>query len=116
VLRAEAGARLGHKDNALADLRKAIELDPGDDQANRRLLHWGSDAEKVHAPHSILARANDATAVAGAIEALEIANRVGSGTLRSMGGCADAKGQILQYSRVSRAQIKSFSCRAPKTI
>src|SRR5271166_2171766 len=41
VLRAEAAWRLGHDEAALDDLATALEIEPGDLSANRRMLAWG---------------------------------------------------------------------------
>lgn len=49
TLRAEALHRMGDRDAALSDIRRTLELLPEDIAANRRMLEWGHDAEKLTA-------------------------------------------------------------------
>jgi GT2 family glycosyltransferase len=54
VLRAEAAWRLGHHKIAIDSLRAALEIDPQHRQANRRMLAWGTDEEKISAAKALL--------------------------------------------------------------
>ncbi|MGC2780561.1 MAG: glycosyltransferase [Bradyrhizobium sp.] len=55
VLRAEAMWRLGHRDVALADLSRALEIAPHDVGANRRLLAWADEEGRRQAATELLA-------------------------------------------------------------
>lgn len=75
VLRADALYLLGHADLAMAALRRALELDPGDQQANRRVARWASGTMQVAAAERLLGSRADWVVHADAIACLKAAGR-----------------------------------------
>ena len=70
TLRAEILHRMGDRDAALRDLRRALELLPEDIAANRRMLEWGNGAEKLRAAEVLLQREPNFKSLASVIAAL----------------------------------------------
>jgi GT2 family glycosyltransferase len=70
VLRAEAAWRLGHRQIALNSLRTALEIDPHHRDANRRMLLWAADDEKLQAARVLLHLTSDHSFAAVALRAL----------------------------------------------
>ena len=54
ILRAEASSRLGNRDDALDDIRRALELDPLHRIANLRMLDLGDDGQKLQSARVLL--------------------------------------------------------------
>src|SRR3954467_8389419 len=55
TLRAEALHRLGDLESAVTSIAAALALAPEDIQANRRMLAWGPDAERISAARALIA-------------------------------------------------------------
>ena len=70
VLRAEAAWRLGRQKIAIDSLRAALEIDPRHRQANRRMLAWGADDEKISAAKALLHCTRDEKLAAEALRVL----------------------------------------------
>ncbi|WP_210247729.1 glycosyltransferase [Tardiphaga sp. vice154] len=70
LLRAEALFRLGHREAALRDVARAIEIDPDDVAATRRLLCWGDEDQQAEAAAAILSHDNDRTSLRAAFAVL----------------------------------------------
>lgn len=70
VLRAEAARRLGHHKIAIDSLRTALEIDPQHRQANRRMLAWGANDEKISAAKALLHSTRDEKLSAAALRVL----------------------------------------------
>jgi GT2 family glycosyltransferase len=70
VLRAEAAWRLGRRDAALDDLAAALEIDPADLSANRRMLAWGKDDLRRQAAARLIAHEHDPAILRSAIAIL----------------------------------------------
>ena len=70
TLRGEISHMLGHADDALADLKRALDLAPEDLAANRRVLLWGSGKDQVEAAQRLLTIEHDFTRIAAAVEVL----------------------------------------------
>jgi GT2 family glycosyltransferase len=70
VLRAESSFRLGEKFAALSDIASALQRDPKDIAANRRMLAWGEGADKRRAALALLERDRNIEVLRYAIEAL----------------------------------------------
>ncbi len=75
VVRADALYLLGHPDLAMAALQRALELDPGDQQANRRMARWDSGAMGIEAAERLLGSRADWAVYADAIAGLKTAGR-----------------------------------------
>jgi GT2 family glycosyltransferase len=70
VLRAQAAWRLGRHDAALEDLVEAIEIDPADVLANRRMLAWAKDDLRRQAAGRLIAHERDQAILRNAIAVL----------------------------------------------
>src|SRR6516225_8554797 len=70
VLRAEAAWRLGRHDAALDDLAEALDIDPADLGANRRMLAWGKEDLRRQAAARLIAREQDPAGLRTAIAVL----------------------------------------------
>jgi GT2 family glycosyltransferase len=70
ALRAEAAWRLGYEELAIDALRAALEDDPLYLEANKRMLLWGADDEKLKAAHALLNATADLSMAAAALRAL----------------------------------------------
>ena len=70
VLRAEAAWRLGHQEVAINALRTALEIDPQHREANKRMLLWGVNGEKLQAARTLLSFTADESIAALALQAL----------------------------------------------
>jgi GT2 family glycosyltransferase len=75
TLRGEISHMLGHTDEALADLKRALELAPEDIAANRRVLIWGSGKDQVEAAQRLLTIEHDFGRIAAAIDVLPSGER-----------------------------------------
>jgi GT2 family glycosyltransferase len=73
VLRAEAAWRLGRREAALDDLAEAVEIDPANLAANRRMLAWGDEALRRAAAARLIAHEQDPAVLRSAIAALRAA-------------------------------------------
>jgi GT2 family glycosyltransferase len=54
ILRAEACQRRGDRAAAISDLARALEIDPGDMAANRRMLAWADGTKQIEAARVII--------------------------------------------------------------
>ena len=70
VLRAQAAWRLGRHDAALDDLIEALEIDPADVPANRRMLAWGKDDLRARAAARLITHEQEPAMLRTAIAAL----------------------------------------------
>jgi GT2 family glycosyltransferase len=70
VLRAQAAWRLGRHDAALDDLIEALEIDPADVPANRRMLAWGKDDLRARAAARLITHEQEPAILRNAIAAL----------------------------------------------
>jgi len=70
VLRAEAAFQMDAVADALSDLSKAIEIDPQDIAANRRLLTWARGKQQLGAARRLIGRDRDFSVLRKAIEVL----------------------------------------------
>lgn len=70
TLRGEISHMLGYTADALADLKRALDLAPEDIAANRRVLLWGSGKDQVEAAQRLLTIEHDFNRIAAAIEGL----------------------------------------------
>jgi len=70
TLRGEISHMLGHTSDALADLKRALDLAPEDLAANRRVLLWGTGKDQVEAAQRLLTIEHDFSRIAAAIEVL----------------------------------------------
>ena len=75
LLRAEALVRLGHKKAALEDVARAIEIDPDNVAATRRLLSWGDESQRAEAAATILSHDKDDAFLRTALTALRSQGR-----------------------------------------
>jgi GT2 family glycosyltransferase len=73
VLRAEAAWRLGRRAAALDDLAEAVEIDPANLAANRRMLAWGDEGLRRAAAGRLIAHEQDPAVLRRAIAALRAA-------------------------------------------
>jgi len=71
LLRAEALYRLDLTDAAVASVARALELEPDDLAAARRMLAWGDGAQQVEAARSVTRRDDDPDSVRSALLLLE---------------------------------------------
>ncbi|QOZ35390.1 glycosyltransferase family 2 protein [Bradyrhizobium sp. CCBAU 53421] len=71
LLRAEALFRLDLKDAAVASVAKALELEPDDLAAARRMMAWGDGVKQIEAARSIARRDDDPDSVKSALLLLE---------------------------------------------
>ncbi|MGY4478119.1 glycosyltransferase family 2 protein [Bradyrhizobium sp. USDA 3364] len=71
LLRAEALFRLDLGDAAVAAVAKAIELEPDDLAAARRMMAWGDGLQQIEAARSIARRDDDPDSVRNALVLLE---------------------------------------------
>jgi len=84
TLRAEILHRMGDRDAALSDIRRTLELLPEDIAANRRMLDWGNDAEKLGAAEVLLEREPNFKSLAAVIKALrKISKRKAFATIQA---------------------------------
>jgi GT2 family glycosyltransferase len=70
TLRGEISHMLGHTNDALADLKRALDLAPEDIAANRRILLWGTGKDQVEAAQRLLTIEHDFSRIAAAVEVL----------------------------------------------
>lgn len=70
VLRAEAAWRLGHREAALDDLATALDIDPADVGANRRMLAWANADLRRAAAARLIAHEQDPALLRRAIALL----------------------------------------------
>jgi O-antigen biosynthesis protein len=70
VLRAHAAWRLGRHGAALDDLAEALEIDPSDLSANRRMLVWSKEDDRRQAATRLIAHEHDPATLRHAIAAL----------------------------------------------
>jgi len=75
ILRAEARFRLGKKEDAISELLRCVQMAPDDEQANRRLLQWGSDTQRRAAAEAMVSTSLDPSCLALSIDALRIGER-----------------------------------------
>ncbi|NJL07748.1 MAG: glycosyltransferase, partial [Methylacidiphilales bacterium] len=75
VLRAESLRGMGCHADALIDLTTALELDPTDVSANRRMLKWGSAPARIEAAKALVAHDRDFTILRLCLETLREAGR-----------------------------------------
>lgn len=71
LLRAEALFRLDLRDAAVASVARALELEPDDLVAARRMMAWGDGLPQLEAARSIARRDDDPDSVRGALLLLE---------------------------------------------
>ncbi|MGY3446625.1 glycosyltransferase [Bradyrhizobium sp. USDA 4473] len=71
LLRAEALSRLDLRDDAVASVARAIELEPDDLVAARRMMAWGDGPQRIEAARSIARRDDDPDSVRSALVLLE---------------------------------------------
>jgi GT2 family glycosyltransferase len=70
VLRAQAAWRLGRQDAALDDLAEALEIDPADVSANRRVLAWAKGDFRLQAATRLIAHEQETAILRNAITVL----------------------------------------------
>jgi O-antigen biosynthesis protein len=70
VLRAQAAWRLGRHDAALDDLAEALEIDPTDVSANRRVLAWAKEDFRLQAATRLIAHEQETAILRNAIAVL----------------------------------------------
>lgn len=70
VLRAQAAWRLGRHDAALNDLAEALEIDPADVSANRRMLAWGQKDVRSRAAARLITHEQEPSILRTAIATL----------------------------------------------
>ncbi len=70
VLRGEARYRLGDKAAAIADVAKALEIDPEDVAANRRMLTWADGTQQSQAARAIIRYESNFDALRKAVQTL----------------------------------------------
>ena len=70
VLRAQAAWWLGHHDAALDDLVEALEIDPTDVSANRRVLAWAKEDFRLQAAARLIAYEQDPAILRNAMAVL----------------------------------------------
>jgi O-antigen biosynthesis protein len=70
VLRAELLFRLGDKDAALADIARALENEPDDILANRKMMQWGTAAQRAAAASLLIERDTDPATITAALSTL----------------------------------------------
>lgn len=81
-LRAEALMRLGDQAGAVADVVMALTLSPDDLQANRRMLAWGSSAQKLAAAGKLVSLDDDVKTLRQALAVLRDATCNAAGGVR----------------------------------
>ncbi|WP_338698683.1 glycosyltransferase [Bradyrhizobium sp. 26S5] len=75
LLRAEALFHLDLLDAAVASVARALELEPDDLVAARRMMAWGDGADQIDAARSVARRDDDPDSVRGALLLLEQAGQ-----------------------------------------
>ena len=86
VLRAEALKGLGHPADALADLARALDVDPTDVSANRRLLSWGSGPARLEAASALVTYDHDFESLRRCLEVLRDAGRANVASVTVLDG------------------------------
>ncbi|WP_456860371.1 tetratricopeptide repeat protein [Bradyrhizobium sp. USDA 4503] len=71
LLRAEALFHLDLRDAAIASVARALELEPDDLVAARRMMAWGDDLQQIEAARSVTRRDDDPDSVRAALLLLE---------------------------------------------
>ncbi|WOH84265.1 glycosyltransferase [Bradyrhizobium sp. BEA-2-5] len=71
LLRAEALFHLDLRDAAIAGVARALELEPDDLVAARRMMAWGDDLQQIEAARSVTRRDDDPDSVRAALLLLE---------------------------------------------
>ena len=71
ILRAEAFHAMGVKKAEIDDLLKALEIDPDNIAANRRMLAWGRGPQQVRAANSLIAHERNFDTLGNAIKILQ---------------------------------------------
>lgn len=84
ALRAEALMRLGDQAGAVSDVATALALSPDDLQANRRMLAWGSDAQKLAAASKLVSLDDDVPTLRQALAILRDAKWSAAGGVRTL--------------------------------
>lgn len=102
TLRAEIAYRMGFHDEALADIARAIEIEPENLSANRRLLGWGNDQAQVEAATRLLTIEHDLDGIASAIAVLR---RAGGKGFAAISATDDAIKGWAVWSQSARARI-----------
>src|SRR5579884_3458139 len=85
VLRAEASYHCGHTRFALDDLIEALEVDPDNLNAHRRLLTWGTDELRIKAAQALV-RLSDPESLTDSLNALREHGAQAAASLQSRGG------------------------------
>jgi GT2 family glycosyltransferase len=86
VLRADALYRMGRKENALADIMRAIGIAPDDIAANRRLMAWGDGGRREEAALTLIAQDGNHDTLRQAIAIMRNAGRSAFASARLVGG------------------------------
>ncbi len=71
VLRGEASYNLGHKAAAIADVATALEIDPDNVAANRRMLAWADGTQQLRAALAIIRHDHNLKSVHDAAQILQ---------------------------------------------
>ncbi len=82
VLRADAQFRMGEKQAALADIARAIEIDPNNIAANRRMLAWSGGLRQHEAARTLIANDRDTDTLHRAITVLRHEGRTAFASAR----------------------------------
>ena len=82
TFRAEISYRMNYRKAALTDLMRAVELEPDNLSANRRLLAWANNQEKIAAAERLLTTERDTKTLVSAISTLRRAGRKAFAAIR----------------------------------
>lgn len=89
TIRAEALCRMGELDSAVVDIAQALMLEPEDIQANRRLLAWGTPAQRAAAAQTLIRIDREAEVLSRALAVLREGGCRAAGAIHMVGGTVE---------------------------